>query len=31
MLSSSIKRILLPVVGMAVSIAPQTLPAQLSV
>jgi len=30
MLSSSIKRILLPVVGMAVSIAPQALPAQLS-
>ncbi len=30
MLSSSIKRILLPVVGMAVSLAPQTLPAQLS-
>ena len=28
MLSSSIKRILLPVVGMAVSIAPQALPAQ---
>ena len=30
MLNSSIKRILLPVVGMAVSIAPQALPAQLS-
>jgi hypothetical protein len=30
MLSSSIKRVLLPVVGMAVSIAPQALPAQLS-
>lgn len=30
MLSPSIKRILLPVVGMAVSIAPQVLPAQLS-
>lgn len=30
MLSSSIKRVLLPVVGMAVSITPQMLPAQLS-
>jgi hypothetical protein len=30
MLSSSIKRILLPAIGMAVSIAPQALPAQLS-